>query len=64
MALRLVHQDLAEAAQNASLRGKGEAVGFASFVTKGLFNPRSTFGSRQLLELFKTSYERDLDLYS
>ena len=36
VASRLVHQDLAEVAQNASLRGKGEAVGFASFVTKGL----------------------------
>tara|TARA_Y100001934_G_scaffold123344_1_gene150480 strand:+ start:4205 stop:4456 length:252 start_codon:yes stop_codon:yes gene_type:complete len=36
VALRLLHQDLVEVAQNASLRGKGEAVGFASFVTKGL----------------------------
>ena len=31
-----MHKELAEAAQNASLRGKGEAVGFTSFVTKGL----------------------------
>ncbi len=33
MARRLVHEDLSEIATEQNLRGKGEAVGFASFVT-------------------------------
>ena len=36
VASRLMHKDLAEVAQTTIFRGKGEAVGFASFVTKGL----------------------------
>ncbi len=64
MAPRLVHEDLAEVAQNANLRGKGEAVGFASFVTKGLIqSAEHNSEARKLLELFETSYERDRDLY-
>ena len=34
MVPRLVHKDLAGIAQNANLRGKGDAVGFAFLVTK------------------------------
>lgn len=65
MAPRLVHDDLAEVAQNANLRGKGEAVGFASFVTKGLIqSAEHNSEARKLLELFEISYERDRDLYS
>ena len=36
VASRLMHKDLAEVAQTTSFRGKGEAVAFATFVTKGL----------------------------
>jgi hypothetical protein len=64
MARRLIHDDLAEIAGENKLRGKGEAVGFSSFVTKGLMqyadhNPEA----KRLLELFRDAYERDRDLY-
>lgn len=64
MVRRLVHKDLEEAAVRFGLRGKGEAVSFASFVTKGLVqyadrDPQA----RQLLEIFEDAYRRDRDLY-
>lgn len=65
MAPRLVHNDLAEIADGISLRGKGEAVGFASFITKGLIQfSEHNEEARRLLDLFATTYERDRELYS
>ena len=59
VALRLVHQDLAEVAQNASLRGKGEAVGFASFVTKGLI--QSAEHNMEAVKLLVSSSRRPMN---
>ncbi len=64
MARRLVHQDLEDIAQDNGLRGKGEAIGYSSFVTKGLHqyadhDPQAA----QLLRIFRDAYERDRDLY-
>jgi hypothetical protein len=65
MARRLVHDDLDEIAKRYELRGKGEAVGFASFVTKGLMQYAEHNGeARRLLELFADAFARDRDLYS
>ena len=65
MVPRLVHEDLAEIATDNDLRGKGEAVSFASFVAKGLsqyadHDPHAA----QLLDIFRNSYGRDRDLYN
>lgn len=64
MARRLVHDDLAEIAARYGLRGKGEAIGFTSFVTKGLMqyadhDPQA----RRFLDLFAAAYGRERDLY-
>ena len=64
MVPRLVHDDLSEISSENDLRGKGEAVSFASFVAKGLaqyanHDPHAA----QLLEIFRNSYGRDRDLY-
>ena len=64
MVRKLVHRDLEELASAAALRGKGEAVSFASFVAKGLqqYAVHDTEAKR-LLGLFVNAYERDRDLY-
>ena len=65
MARRLVHDDLDEIARRYELRGKGEAVGFASFITKGIIQYADhNEEARRLLELFAEAFERDRDLYS
>jgi len=64
MARRLVHDDLDEIARLYALRGKGEAVGFASFVTKGIIQyAEHNEEARRLLELFAEAFMRDRDLY-
>ena len=64
MARRLVHDDLEAIARRFDLRGKGEAVGFASFVTKGLIQYADhNEEARRLLELFEDAFARDRDLY-
>lgn len=64
MSRRLVHDDLDEIAQRHTLRGKGEAVGFASFVTKGLIQyAEHDADARRLLEQFAAAFARDRDLY-
>lgn len=64
MARRLVHEDLAEIAAQCRLRGKGEAIGFASFVTKGLMQyAEHDPQARRLLDLFAAAYGRERDLY-
>jgi hypothetical protein len=64
MVRKLVHRDLAELASDTALRGKGEAVSFASFVAKGLqqYAEHDT-EARRLLGLFRNAYARDRDLY-
>ena len=64
MVRKLVHRDLEELAALAALRGKGEAVSFASFVAKGLqqYAAHDTEAKR-LLGLFRSAYVRDRDLY-
>lgn len=65
MAGRLVHNDLAEIAKSISVREKGEAVGFASYIAKGLIQYSThNLEAKRLLEMFNASYERDRDLYS
>lgn len=64
MARRLVHDDLDEIALKYDLRGKGEAVSFASFVTKGLMQYADhNREAGRLLELFSEAFDRDRDLY-
>ena len=64
MVRRLVHRDLEETAERFRLRGKGEAVSFASFLAKGLSQYADHDpGARQLLEIFVEAYDRDRDLY-
>jgi len=64
MARRLVHDDLDAIAERFELRGKGEAVGFASFVAKGLMQyAEHNDEARRLLELFEDAFTRDRDLY-
>lgn len=64
MARRLVHDDLEGIARRFDLRGKGEAVGFASFVTKGLLQyAEHNDEARRLLTLFEEAFARDRDLY-
>lgn len=65
MAGRLVHNDLAEIAKSISVREKGDAVGFASYIVKGLIQYSThNLEAKRLLEIFVASYERDRDLYS
>lgn len=64
MVRELVHRDMDEIADRLELRGKGEAVSFCSFVTKGLVqysdhDPEA----RRLLNAFARAYGRDRDLY-
>ena len=64
MARRLVHDDLEEIAARFELRGKGEAVGFSSFVTKGLMQyAEHNREARRLIGLFSEAFERDRGMY-
>ena len=64
MARKLVHDDLNEIAEAYQLRGKAEAVGFATFVTKGLMQyAEHNAEAKRLLGLFAGAFTRDRDLY-
>ena len=65
MARRLVHGYLQEIADRYGLRGKGEAVTFAAFVTKALIQ-RAEFDpeTAALLDVFADTYRADRDVYS
>ena len=65
MARKLVHRYLGEIAAAHGLRGKGEAVTFAVFVTKALMQ-RAEFDpvTAELLGLFADTYRTDRDVYS
>lgn len=62
MAGKRVHQDLDEIAREFQLRGKGEAVTFAAFVTKAL-KQHAEFDAHALrmIEDFSDIYRRDRD---
>ena len=65
MAGRLVHNDLAEIAKSIILKERGEAVGFASCIAKGLIQYSThNLEAKRLPVIFVASYERDRDLYS
>ncbi len=64
MARKLLHDDLAEIAGEFGLRGKAEAVGFSTFLTKGLIQyAEHDSEAKRLLALFANAFERDRDLY-
>ena len=65
MARKNVHDYLAEIAEDHELRGKGEAVTFACFVTRAL-TQRADFNAEtaRMLDDFITAYHRDREIYS
>ena len=65
MARKLTHEELDDFADTFRLRGKGEAVTFAAFVTKALIH-RADFDAKaaRMLDDFTESYHRDRDIYS
>lgn len=64
MVRKLVHDDLGEIASKLDLRGKGEAVGFCSYVAKGLlqYGDHDAEANR-LIKLFARAYARDREYY-
>ncbi|MBK8175604.1 MAG: hypothetical protein IPK66_10185 [Rhodospirillales bacterium] len=65
MARRQTHDALEQFARTATLRGKGEAVAFACFVTRALMQ-RAEYNAdaAQMLDDFIQGYHRDRDLHS
>lgn len=65
MAKKQTHEELDEFAGTFRLRGKGEAVTFAAFVTKALIQ-RAGFDAKaaRMLDDFIDAYHRDRDIYS
>jgi len=65
MARKLTHEELDDFAGAFGLRGKGEAVTFAAFVTKALIQ-RADFDAKaaRMLDDFTDAYHRDRDIYS
>ena len=64
MARKVTHDDLVYLANHMNLRGKGEGVTFACYVTKCLiqFAERDMY-ARQLVGTINDSYRRNRDLY-
>jgi len=64
MARKHVHDDLQNLADSFSLRGKAEAVTFASFVARALIQ-RAEFNTdaARMLDDFANAYHRDRDVY-
>ena len=65
MARKLTHEELDDFAGAFGLRGKGEAVTFAAFVTKALIQS-ADFDAKaaRMLDDFTDAYHRDRDIYS
>ena len=65
MAHRLIHRYLDEIAERFTLRGKGEAVTYACFVTKALMQ-RADYDplAERMLGDFAATYHRDRDIYT
>jgi len=64
MAKHLIHEDLEDLAKHANLTGKAEAVTFATFIAKALYqqadyNPEA----QRILALLEETYKRDRDIY-
>ena len=64
MARRSVHDKLDRFSLSFQLRGKGEAVSFATFITQALVQ-RADFSTNaaQMLDDFIEAYHRDRDIY-
>ncbi len=64
MARKQTHEDLDGLAAVYGLRGKGEAVTFAAFVTKALIQ-RADFSAEaaRMLDDFAEAYHRDRDIH-
>jgi hypothetical protein len=64
VARRSIHEELETFAETFQLRGKGEAVTFATFVTRALVQ-RADYNteSARALDDFIAAYHRDRDLY-
>ena len=65
MARKQIHEDLEELSEEYGLRGKGEAVSFAVYVTKALLQ-QADFNDEaaRLRELFADGYHRDREDYA
>ena len=65
MARKSVHEDLTKLAQSFNLRGKGEAVSFATFTVNSL-SQRADYSTEaaRMLDDFAGAFHRDRDLYS
>lgn len=65
MARKQIHEELEDFANSFQLRGKGEAVTFATFVTRALAQ-RADFDAKaaRMLDDFAAAYRRDRDMYS
>lgn len=65
MARKQIHEDLEDLSDEHGLRGKGEAVSFAVYVTKALMQ-QADFNDEaaRLREIFAESYQRDRDMYA
>ncbi|GEO79918.1 hypothetical protein [Pararhodospirillum oryzae] len=65
MARTFVHDSLSHLAEREGLRGKGEAVTFATFMLMALEQHAALNQDvRRLLDLYRSVYQRDRDLYS
>ena len=65
MAKKKTHEDLEEFVGTFGLRGKGEAVTFAAFVTQALIQ-RADFDAKVagMLDDFTDAYHRDRDIHA
>jgi hypothetical protein len=65
MARRKIHEHLEDMALSFRLRGKGEAVTFACFVTQALIQ-RADYSTEaaRMLDDFTEAYHRDRDIHS
>ena len=65
MARESVHETLDKLAQNFNLRGKAEAVSFATFMVRAL-SQRADYSTEaaRMLDDFAEAYHRDRDIYS
>ena len=65
MARMKVHEYLGDFSRTFSLRGKGEAVTFACFVTQALIQRADYSGeAAKMLSDFAEAYHRDRDIYT
>ncbi|MEK9725769.1 MAG: hypothetical protein VW405_20115 [Rhodospirillaceae bacterium] len=64
MARKGVHDDLMRFSDSFQLRGKGEAVSFAAFVTRALIQ-RADYSTEaaRMLDYFMDAYHRDRDIH-